>query len=701
MAENRAVTERRMSIVNIFSPIITLFGNFVHAEKIKSNRLNHLRVGKYVTQRYLAAILLVFLITIIGNTLLYNSISKQNSNSEIINVAGSQRMLLQRIAVLTKITYFEDKSVDDAQSGVLLLASLHQMETQQARLSLFLDQLRSADQEYSLLETHYFSEPVKLHEQLMQFNELVHVFVDTGSTNKVLMDKISTIANGPLLYQLDEAVKLFQIYAEDELIFTSTIVKANTAIIIILLICQILFIFRPLTNQLAKQASDLDIKAHIDNLTGLPNRQAFTARFAKIVENAQKHQDCVSLIALDLDWFKEVNHSHGHIAGDAVISEIGKRLSPLISNTMQVARLGGDEFALIFTHENGPEWAIQQTEKILQMVIQPIEFKGRPLFITATVGMANYPEDATNINELLQAAIYALRLAKETDRGTIQPFLQSQRDDIERDKVILKSLERKEDLDGLFIEFQPLINLQTQEITGCEALVRWNHPVLGRVAPDQFLKLAISHGYGAFIGEIIRGRAMEGFKELRLAGTPIHSLSINLMDVELKSLADAAELIEQINAFGLTPQDIEIEVTEDVVLDRFSGDLNRKLFDMRSAGFRLALDDFGTGFASLEHLVKLEVDVIKLDRTFVAQITKDGRSRQIISSIIKLAHKLSVKVVAEGIETSAQLEILKAFSCDIGQGYLLARPMTVPKLLLWYQDYQLANTKHLPLSRQS
>ncbi|MFT5276426.1 MAG: diguanylate cyclase (GGDEF)-like protein [Glaciecola sp.] len=683
-----------MSILSKFPLITEFFSNIYYVEKKQNHKLSHRHVGEYVTRRYLTAIALVFLVTIIGSTVLYRSISTQNQNAEIINLAGSQRMLLQRIAVLTKASYFEGDKVKEQRTTDLLMVSVNKMEIGNQRLIQFLQSISDSSEESSLLKAHYFSEPVNLNEKILEFTKLVRVFINTGSADEKIMSEISATAIGPLLDDMDQGVNLYQLNAEKELIFTSLILKANTAGVIILLICQIIFIFRPLTYQVSKQADDLKIKATIDNLTGLLNRQTFTTRFAKILELANKQGDSVSLITLDLDWFKELNQSHGHMAGDEVLGEIGKRLRPLISDTMEVARLGGDEFALIFTNNIGPDWAVQNAEKIRQIVIQPLEYKRQPLLFTATVGVASFPEDATNINELLQAAIHALRSAKEKNRGTTQAFLPSQREGIERDRVILTSLERKEDLDGLFIEFQPLIDLQTQQITGCEALVRWNHPVLGRVGPDQFLKLAVSHGHGAYIGEIIRGRAMEGFKELRLAGTSIRTLALNLMDVELKSISDVAELIRQTSAFGLKPEDIEIEVTEDVVLDRFGGDLDRKLFDMRSVGFRLALDDFGTGFASLEHLVKLKVDVIKLDRTFIAQITKDVRSRQIISGIIKLAHKLSVKVVAEGIETKAQLEILKALSCDIGQGYLLARPMTVPKLLVWHEDYQLVATKH-------
>jgi EAL domain-containing protein (putative c-di-GMP-specific phosphodiesterase class I) len=258
---------------------------------------------------------------------------------------------------------------------------------------------------------------------------------------------------------------------------------------------------------------------------------------------------------------------------------------------------------------------------------------------------------------------------------------------IERDKIIINSFERREHLDGLFIEFQPLIDLKSKLLTGCEALVRWHHPMLGRISPDQFLKLAVTHGHGAFIGNIIRRLAMEGFKMIRTAGLDIPSLSLNFMNVELNSLSGASELIDQLNVFGLSPKDIEIEVTEDVVLGHLGSKLESKLLELRTSGFRLALDDFGTGFAALEHLVRLEVDVIKLDRTFVAKITKDDRTIKIIKAIVQLAHGLSAKVVAEGIETQEQLEILNEISCDIGQGYFLARPMPVKELIAWHRNY--------------
>lgn len=678
----------------IANPFPSLMKSYRGMKKLGYDKSSHLQVHKYVTRRYLAATSLVLFVAVIGNTFLYNSISSQNHNAEIINIAGEQRMLLQRIAALTTIIHFKDKSLYLSDPVTLLLASTTQLKNRHLRLTEYLRALDASKHEITSLKAHYFNDPVNLNEQIVRFTELIRVFINTGASDKNIMRQINSAVTGHLLNDVDTAVALYQLDAEQGLTFTSTILKANTAIIVILLICQIIFIFRPLAHQLDKQANDLELKATIDGLTGLLNRWTYTTRFAKIIEQAHNRGDGVTVIALDVDWFKEINQSHGHMAGDKVLSEIGKRLRSLVNDTMEIARLGGDEFALIFAHNRGPDWPLQNAENIKKMVTQPVDYKGQPLLLSATAGIANFPGDATNINELLQAAIHALVLAKQQNRGTTQIFLPSQREGIERDKIILNSLEQKEDLDGLFIEFQPLIDLRTQQVTGCEALVRWNHPLLGRVGPDQFLKLAVSHGHGTFIGEIIRGLAMQGFKDIRLAESSIRSLSLNLMNVELKSISGPEELIAQINVFGLRPQDVEIEVTEDVVLDRFGGDLDSKLYNMRNAGFRLALDDFGTGFASLEHLVKLKVDVIKLDRTFIAQITKDVRSRQIINAIIKLAHDLSLKVVAEGIETNAQLEILKGLSCDIGQGYLLARPMTAANFLLWYKkNYELAITK--------
>ena len=687
------VTGIGLSIVKKLSLFIKRFRNTPDLKINPKDELNHLHIRKYVTRRYLIAILLVFLVTIIGNLLLFRSIFIQNDNAEIINIAGKQRMLLQRTAALTEIIYFENDKTKTLQTEKLLVQSLDQMKAQHLQLSAFLRKMRESGQENLLLEALYFSQPNSLNIKILQYIDLNYQFLADGAIDDQLMKRIGLLSIDPLISNLDTAVNLYQANAEQELAYTTSILKVNTVIIILLLLGQIIFIFRPLTNQLSRQAEDLNKKASTDSLTGLLNRQAFATHFSKIIDEAHLQGNSVSLIALNLDWFKEINQAYGLMAGDAVIGAIGKRLHPLISDTTNVTRLGGDEFALIFAHNNGPQWALDKAEEIRKMVVEPIDYKGKPLQITATVGTASFPEDAMNIGDLLQAAIHALKLAKEQDRGTIQAFLPSLRNGIERDRIVLQSLERKEGLDGLFIEFQPLINLKTLQITGCEALVRWQHPALGLVRPDQFLKLAISHGHGAYIGVIIRSLAMKGFNELRLAGIFIKSLSMNLMNVELKSLSHAQELVEQIKVFGLTPQDIEIEVTEDVALNRFGGDLNSKLADMREAGFRLALDDFGTGFASLEHLIKLEVDVIKLDRTFVAQITKDRRSKKIIAAIINLAHSLSLKVIAEGIETTEQLDILKALSCDIGQGYLLGRPMTVNKLVDWHEEHKLSLIK--------
>jgi diguanylate cyclase (GGDEF)-like protein len=666
---------------------IRLFFNTIGLKKANNQSFPFDNVKKHVTYRYGVAMLLFFVVALICNALLYRSISLQHDNAEIINIAGEQRMLMQRISTLATIIHFSETKAKKNHSMTLLKKSLIKMEDQLLKLSIFVKTINNSNQQNSILYALYFNEPVKLHEQMLEFHKLVYQFTHTEGVDKKIMRQIVNQAIGPLLYEVDLAVNLYQIHAEQELAFTKKALKANTIFVLILLLAQIVFIFRPLARKLAEQASDLDKKATTDNLTGLLNRQSFEPRFSLIIKNAHSRGDSASLITIDLDWFKEVNHTDGHAAGDEVLREIGKRFSTLISPTLQVTRLGGDEFAIIIAHSLCSDWSLKYAEKIRQMIVEPIKYKGRLLRVTATVGMASYPNDALNIKKLLLAANFSLRLAKQKGRGSIQAFMPEQRHAIERDKIIIKSIEQREHLDGLFMEFQPLIDLKTQLITGCEALVRWDHPELGRISPDQFLKLAVSHGHGAFIGEIIRRRAMEGFKAIRTAGLKVPSLSLNLMDVELKSLSGPSKLIDQLNVFGLSPKDIEIEVTEDVVLGHLGNELERQLLELRSAGFRLALDDFGTGFATLEHLVKLEVDVIKLDRTFVAKIKKDDRSFKIINAIIKLAHGLSARVVAEGIETDEQLEILKTLSCDIGQGFLLARPMPVKELLVWHRNY--------------
>jgi len=666
---------------------IKLFLNTIGFKKADNQDFTFKQVKKYVTYKYGVAMLLFFVVTLIGNALLYRSISVQNNNAEIINIAGEQRMLMQRISTLATKIHFEDNEVQKNYSMTLLQASLKEMENKLVNLTSFVENLNKSSQQNSVLYALYFNEPIKLHEQLLDFHKLIYQFTHTQGVDEKIMRQIVNQAIGPLLYEADFAVNLYQIHAEQELAFTKKLLEANTIFVLILLLAQIVFIFRPLARKLAEQASDLDNKATTDNLTGLLNRQSFEPRFTMIIKNAHSQRDTASLITIDLDWFKEVNHTEGHAAGDEILREIGKRFSTLISPTLQVTRLGGDEFGIIIAHGLCSDRSMKYAEEIRRMVTEPIKYKGRLLHVSATIGMASYPNDAPNIKKLLLAANYSLRLAKQQGRGSIQAFMPAQHHAIERDKVILKSIERREHLDGLFMEFQPLIDLKTQLITGCEALVRWDHPELGRISPDQFLKLAVSHGHGAFIGEIIRRRAMEGFKAIRSAGAVIPSLSLNLMDVELKSLSGPSDLIDQLNVFGLSPKDIEIEVTEDVVLGHLGNKLERQLLELRSAGFRLALDDFGTGFATLEHLVKLEVDIIKLDRTFVAKIKKDDRSFQIINAIIKLAHGLSARVVAEGIETDEQLEILKNLSCDIGQGFLLARPMPVKEFLVWHRHY--------------
>jgi diguanylate cyclase (GGDEF)-like protein len=667
--------------------LIKSIPNLVGLKKINNEQLPLNSVKKRFTVRYLVAVSLVFMVTLIGNTLLYFTIAKQATNADIINIATEQRMLMQRVAALTAMVHFEDNAEQKQSSIILLLASGNKMEKQHLQLTEFVTSLSESNKQGLVLQAYYFNEPIQLHDKMLKFHQLLYQFINTVGTDEKIMRQITAQSIGPLLDETDRTVVLYQKITEQTLASTTKTLETNTIFVMLVLLAQITFIFRPLARKLTNQASELDHKATIDNLTGLFNRQTFESQFTRVIENAHQRGESALLIIIDVDGFKEINHTEGNTAGDEVLRQIGKRLRALISPTLQVTRLAGDEFALITVNSFSSDESLTTAKKIKQIAIEPITYKGRLLRITVTIGMASFPDDAINLKELLLAANYSLRLAKQQERGTIQAFMPVQRHAIERDKIIIQSLERREHLEGLFMEFQPLIDLKTQHLTGCEALVRWDHPQLGTISPDQFLKLAVSHGHGAFIGEIIRRRAMKGFKALRTAGLKIPSLSLNLMDVELKSLSGPAELIEQLNLFGLTPQDIEIEVTEDVVLGHLGNELERKLIELRHAGFRLGLDDFGTGFATLEHLIRLDVDVIKLDRTFVAKIKKDQRTRKIINAIIKLAHGLSAKVVAEGIETEEQLEILKSMSCDIGQGFILARPMPVTKLIAWHKHY--------------
>jgi diguanylate cyclase (GGDEF)-like protein len=412
-----------------------------------------------------------------------------------------------------------------------------------------------------------------------------------------------------------------------------------------------------------------------DPTTGLPNRELLTGRIADALTSASPDGAAVAVILLDLDRFKVINESVGHAVGDRLLAAVGQRLLGSLRPSDTVARFGGDEFGIVLDPVQDADEARRIVERIGSDLRAPFPMGGREWFISASLGIALGRAGRATPGELLREAEIAMVRAKGDPSGRYALFEPSMSDQtmdrIDMENDLRRALERGE----LRVHYQPLVDLASDRIVGFEALVRWQHPVRGLVPPLAFIPLAEETGLIVPLGRWVLETACRQAVRWHASrpGGPRLLMSVNLSARQFVQ----PDLVDQVDTIlaetGMDPTLLELEITESVVMDQSEAGV-RTLSRLRDMGVRLVLDDFGTGYSSLSYLRHLPLDTIKIDRTFVAGL--DGQAdRSIVEAVISLAHGLRISVVAEGIETEDQFEMLRAMGCDVGQGYLFARPM--------------------------
>ena len=417
-------------------------------------------------------------------------------------------------------------------------------------------------------------------------------------------------------------------------------------------------------------------QAFHDGLTGLPNRRLVLDRGEQMLARGRRQHAPVAVLIVDVDGFKYVNDTFGHAAGDALLQTIAARLSSVVREVDTVGRLGGDEFVLLLdslTLDAAPEIA---AERVLEVVRQPIELDqqpDRPVSISASIGIA-LGQDET-IDQLLQGADLALYQAKDTGKNRHVLF-ESSMQTVAQDRLLLElDLSEALEADQLFLLYQPTFDLRTETVSGVEALLRWRHPSRGVLAPDRFIAIAEDTGMIVPIGRWVLQRACQQaadwHKQLHKIGIAVNVSARQLdQDGLLDDVADA------LAASGLDPQTLTLEITETALM-RNPEDTARRLGLLKHLGVRVAIDDFGTGYSSLGHLRQFPVDALKIDRSFISGIGSSPQSTVLIHTLVLLGKALNLETVGEGIEQRSQLRTLQGEDCDIGQGFLLARPLEI------------------------
>lgn len=420
-------------------------------------------------------------------------------------------------------------------------------------------------------------------------------------------------------------------------------------------------------------------QAHFDALTDLPNRFLSLDRLSQLISEAQRNNEIVAVLFLDLDDFKKINDTLGHELGDKLLIKAAKRLHGEIRSGDTVGRLGGDEFIVLLGGLSEPADARPVVENLLNCFRDAFRIDGRELVLTASAGIALYPNDGDNPTELLRNADSAMYHSKEEGRNTYSYFTYAMNQGISRRLALEEQLHGALKRGEFRLCYQPKVEITSNRIIGVEALLRWNNPALGEVMPEEFIPITEQTGLIISIGQFVLSRALEMAAVWQQEYDPQFNIAINLSPRQFRDPNLVTFIKEAIIQSGVSGESLELEITEGVLMSGHAH-IEKALADLNDLDVSIAMDDFGTGYSSLSYLRTYPFDVLKIDRSFVNDITVDKADRELVNASIAMAHSLGLKVVAEGVETEEQLALLAAQSCEIAQGYLFSKPVSAEKI---------------------
>lgn len=425
----------------------------------------------------------------------------------------------------------------------------------------------------------------------------------------------------------------------------------------------------------------LEFHANHDALTGLANRNLLNDRIAQALAQARADGLLVGVLLLDLDRFKLINDGFGHSPGNELLKSVAHRLNQSVRDTDTVARLGGDEFVVVIGRLQSADDLAIVASKILRSLNQPFIMEGKEIFVTASVGAAVYPRDGEHGETLLRNADVAMYRVKEHGRNNYR-FYAPEMTHMAIDRLDMEgNLRRALERDELEVFYQPLVDLEGGRIVGAEALIRWRHPRIGMIQPAEFIPLAEDTGLIIPLGQFVLRRVCADLNEWQQAGLPPVKLSINLSARQFRQDDLAASIRSALDSAGIEGSRLAFELTESMVMHDVENTL-LTLRELKNLGATISLDDFGTGYSSLSYLKRFPIDTLKIDRSFVRDIHQDKDDAAIAHAVIAMAHKLGIRVIAEGVETQAQLDLLRNFGCDELQGYLFSRPVPAGEFAL-------------------
>jgi diguanylate cyclase (GGDEF)-like protein/PAS domain S-box-containing protein len=437
-------------------------------------------------------------------------------------------------------------------------------------------------------------------------------------------------------------------------------------------------IARDITQRKAAE-KQVQFLAYYDALTGLPNRTLLQDRLAKALASARRRKDKVALLFLDLDRYKTINDSLGHSVGDLVLKEVAERLKRFAREQDTIARVGGDEFLIVLTAVKDAADAAVAAERLMDAMTVELVIQGRSLSISCSIGISISPEHGRDGEALIKNADAAMYCAKESGYNSFRFFTADMNAEAMERLTLEHSLRLALGREELFLVYQPQMDIATGRIIGLEALLRWQHPELGLVPPDKFIRIAENSGLIMPIGEWVLRTACFQTRKWQDEGLLAVSVAVNVSAVQFRQ-AGFCELIRRVlHETGLAPQYLELELTESLLLSN-ADVMFSVLQELRAMGLKLAIDDFGTGYSSLSYLKQFPVGKLKIDRSFIRDVAVNPDDAAITTAIISMAKSLNLKVIAEGVEDEAQMSFLRAHQCDEIQGYYFSKPLGVDRV---------------------
>lgn len=435
---------------------------------------------------------------------------------------------------------------------------------------------------------------------------------------------------------------------------------------------------------------ELEKRSLTDSLTDVCNRFAYLERMNTLLASSAhvSHTIQHAVFFLDLDRFKQVNDTLGHAVGDALLVEIAKRVQGLLKNKDILARYGGDEFVITLTNILHPREAAKFAEKLIRIIEEPVILNGQEIFVSASMGVSLYPADGETTERLVNRAEKAMTFSKKNGRNSYAFYFDGLHTDTKRVLLLDSELRKAIEHEDFTLHFQPKIDAGNLQLIGVEALVRWNNDKLGYVSPAEFIPYAEETGLIIPLSEIIFDLACKSHKQLVNAGYPKVPIAVNVSSIHFQQqnfLESIQRIFERNNT---SAGNFEIEMTERTVMNSATETVS-KLVKLKQMGFKLSIDDFGTGYSSLSYLVRFPLDILKIDRSFIQHICSLDDKQAVVDAIIQMSHRLKMKVVAEGVESAQQVELLKEMGCNYIQGYYYSKPLPINELIDFIQFWEI------------